>query len=93
MYSRFPMVGSLFPYKLKYRSLKLIIFLHFPYHFIVLLIVQYNLPDGKRRSGFEFDGIHLFPPQVDFNRGRVRDHSVDIIVVHGEQLIGEGDGI
>lgn len=79
----------LFAREFEYRCLEVVILLHLPDHFVVLLVVEYDLADGEGRGGLELDRVHLLAPQVDLNGGRVRHHPVDVVVVDSEQLVGK----
>ena len=55
MDDRLPLVGALLPDQLEYRLLKVLILVHFPYHLIILLVIEYDLPYGVGRGSLELD--------------------------------------
>jgi len=81
MQNRFPRVAALLTHQLQDRRLEFIVLLHLADHFVVLLVVHYDLSDRKGRSRFQLDSVHLFSSQVHLNRSWVGNYFMDIVVV------------
>lgn len=69
-------------YELDDGLLKIVILLHFPDHFVVMLVVEDKLPDGEGTGGFQFKQVHLFPSQAYLYRSRISNDFQDIIVAY-----------
>ena len=74
-------------HQLQYGLLKPIILLHLPYHLIVVLIVDQQLPDRERISGLQLQWVHLPASKQQLKRCRIRNHLQNIIIGYDEQTI------